>query len=69
MRGVLDAGHKVTGTVFDVAGKPVPDAMIEGIRKDLSRRKATMADANGKFALRSLGGGLMMVTAPALAIE
>ena len=68
-RVVLEAGHKVTGTVFDVNGKPVPHAMVEAIRKDGSYRKAIMTDANGKFALRGLSEGLTMVTARALAIK
>ena len=69
LRIVLETGHKVTGTVFDVAGKPVPNAMVKAIRKDRSHRKATMTDANGKFALRGLSEGLTMVTARALDIK
>ncbi len=69
LRVILDSGHKVTGTVFDIAGKPVPHAMIEAIRKDWSHRKATLTDANGKFALRGLSDGLTMVTAHALDIK
>ena len=34
LRIVLETGHKVTGTVFDVAGKPVPNAMVKAVRKD-----------------------------------
>ena len=59
----------MTGTVFDVAGKPVPNAMVEAIRKDFSHRKATMTDANGKFALRGLSEGLTKLTARALDIK
>ncbi len=59
----------MTGTVLDVAGKPVPNAMIKAIRKDESHRKATMTDANGKFALRGLSEGLTMLTARALDIK
>ena len=69
LRVVLDSGRKVTGTVFDSTGKPVPHAMVEAIRKDLSHRKATLTDANGKFALRGLSGGLTTVTARALDIK
>ena len=64
LRIVLETGHKVTGTVFDVAGKPVPNAMIKAIRKDGTHRKATMTDANGKFALRGLSEGLTMLERP-----
>jgi hypothetical protein len=68
-RIILATGHKVTGTVFDVSGKPVPHAMVEAIRKDRSHPKATMTDANGKFALRGLSEGLTLVTARALDIK
>ncbi len=34
LRIVLGTGHKVTGTVFDAAGKPVPNATIKAVRKD-----------------------------------
>jgi beta-lactamase regulating signal transducer with metallopeptidase domain len=69
LRIVLGTGRKVTGTVFDVAGKPVPDAMVEAVRKDGNYRKATMTDASGKFALRGLTEGLTMLTAHALDIR
>jgi len=69
LRIVLETGHKVTGTVFDVAGKPVPNAMIKAIRKDGTHRKATMTDANGKFALRGLSKGLTLFSAHALDIK
>ena len=59
----------MTGTVFDVAGKPVPNAMIKAVRKDGTHRKATMTDANGKFALRGLSEGLTMFSARALDIK
>ena len=69
MRIVLETGHKVTGTVFDVAGKPVPNAMIKATRKDGTHRKATMTDANGKFTLRGLSKGLTKLIARALDIK
>ena len=69
LRIVLETGYKVTGTVFDVAGKPVPNAMIKAIRKDGTHRKATMTDANGKFALRGLSKGLTSLSARALDIK
>jgi beta-lactamase regulating signal transducer with metallopeptidase domain len=68
-RIVLETGHKVTGTVFDVAGKPVPNAMIKAICEDGGHRKATMTDANGKFALRGLSEGPTMFSARALDIK
>ncbi len=69
LRIVLGTGRKVTGTVYDVAGKPVPDAMVEAVRKDGDYRKATMTDASGKFALRGLTEGLTMLTAHAMDIR
>jgi uncharacterized GH25 family protein len=69
LRIVLTTGRKVTGTVLDVAGKPVPGAMIKVTRKDGSHRKATMTDANGKFILRGLSAGLTSLTARAMAIK
>jgi beta-lactamase regulating signal transducer with metallopeptidase domain len=69
MRIVLETGYKITGTVFDVAGKPVPNAMIRATRKDGSHLKGTMTDANGKFALRGLSKGLTSLSARALDIK
>ena len=43
--------------------------MVEAVRKEGSHRKATMTDANGKFALRGLSEGLTMLTARALDIK
>jgi 5-hydroxyisourate hydrolase-like protein (transthyretin family) len=69
IRIVLGTGYKLTGTVLDVVGKPVPKAMIKAIRKDKTHRKTTLTDANGKFALRGVSGGLIMLTARALDIR
>jgi Carboxypeptidase regulatory-like domain len=69
LRIVLETGHKLTGMVFDDAGKPVANAMIKAIRRDGTGRKATITDANGKFALRGLSGGLTMLDARALEIR
>jgi hypothetical protein len=69
LRIVLGTGHKLTGTVLDVAGKPVPNAMVKVVRKDGTYRKATATDANGKFALRGLSEGLTLFTARALDIK
>ena len=69
MRIVLETGYKVTGTLFDVAGKPIPNAMVKAIRKDGSHRKATTTDANDKFALHGLSKGLNLFTALALDIK
>jgi hypothetical protein len=69
LRIVLGTGRKITGTVFDVAGKPVPNVMIKAILKDGAHRKATRSDSNGKFALRGLSDGLTKFSARALAIK
>ncbi len=69
VRVVLATGCKVTGTVLDVAGKPVPKAMVEAIRKDYTHRKATETDANGKFILRGLSQGLSLLSARAFQIK
>jgi Carboxypeptidase regulatory-like domain len=69
MRVVLLTGRKVTGTVFDLDGKPVPNAVIKVVRKDGTHRKGTATDANGKFAVRGLSDGLTLFTARALAIK
>ncbi len=69
MRIVLETGHRVTGTVLDVAGKPVPDVMIKAIHDKGYHRKATMTDANGKFTLRGLSDGSTTFSARALDIK
>ncbi|MGP0068643.1 MAG: carboxypeptidase regulatory-like domain-containing protein [Isosphaeraceae bacterium] len=69
LRVVLETGYRMAGTVFDVAGKPVPNALIKAVRKDGTHRKATMTDANGKFALRGLSPGLTLFSARALDIR
>ena len=69
LRIVLETGCGMTGTVFDVAGKPVPNAMVKAVREDGADRKATMADADGKFACAGLRGGLTIINARALDIK
>ncbi len=69
LRIVIETGYKMTGTVLDVAGKPVPNATIRAVRKDGTHRKATMTDANGKFALRGLSKGRRSLRARALNIK
>jgi beta-lactamase regulating signal transducer with metallopeptidase domain len=69
LRIVLETGHKLAGTVFDVAGRPVPNAMIKAVSQDWAHRKATITDANGKFALRGLHKGPAIFSARALDIK
>jgi beta-lactamase regulating signal transducer with metallopeptidase domain len=66
LRIVLHRGHAVTGTVIDVNGRPVPNAMVKAVGEGWTYRKATLTDANGKFALRCLGEGLATLSARAL---
>jgi Carboxypeptidase regulatory-like domain len=69
MRIVLATGYKVTGTVVDAAGRPVPNAMIKAVRKDGTHRKAALTDAKGRFALRGLSPGLTLLSVRALEIK
>lgn len=69
LRIVLTAGHSVTGKVLDVTGKPVSDAMVVCHRPDGTKRKGTRTDSKGKFALRGIADGTVVVEARALAIK
>ena len=69
VRVVLKTGLRVTGTVIDVAGKPVPNAVITVARKDGNQGKGTMSDSNGKFAVRGLHEGLSKLSARAMGIK
>ena len=69
LRVVLPAGVKLTGTLLDASGKPVPGAMVEADLVDHSYRKATVTDAHGRFALLGLKKGLTNVSASALALK
>lgn len=66
---VLKTGHRIAGTVIDVDGKPVPDAMVKALRTDGSHRKAIVTDAKGMFVLRGLAPGLTRLSVRALAIK
>ena len=66
LRIVLERGHKVTGTVIDVTGRPVPNALVKVDRQDGNfSYRATKTDANGKFALHGLSKGVTMLYARA----
>ncbi len=69
LRIVLPTGHKVSGTVHDIAGNPVSNVMVEAFLKSGRERKATMTGANGEFSLRGLAGGPSMLRAHALEIN
>lgn len=63
---VLSRGHRIEGVVVDVAGEPVDSLMVEAIYKDKFNRKAALTDAQGRFALKGLPSGDMVVRAHAL---
>ena len=69
LRIVLATGHEVTGTVIDLNGRPVSNAIVKAVGEGWSHRKATLTDANGKFALRGLGEGQTTLSARALDIK
>jgi tetratricopeptide (TPR) repeat protein len=68
LRVVLRAGHKLTGTVLDRAGKPVPYATIQ-VRQGGCICKGVVTDANGRFALHGLPDGLAILSARALQVK
>jgi hypothetical protein len=69
IRIVLPTGRKVSGTVHDVAGRPVSNVMVEAFLQNGRERKATTTDANGEFRLRGLAGGPSMLRAHALELN
>lgn len=69
LRVVLPTGYKLAGTVLDVAGKPVPKAMVKAVLKDGTHRKATTTDEHGRFALGGLRSGLTIFSARAAGIR
>jgi len=69
LRIVLAPGRTIAGTVLDVAGKPVPRAMITVVGNDKSHRKGALTEANGKFTLRGLAEGPATLSARALEIK
>jgi len=69
LRIVMERGHELTGTVIDVTGRPVPNAMVKVAREGFFSNKVTMTDVDGKFALRGLSEGLTMLYARALDIK
>jgi beta-lactamase regulating signal transducer with metallopeptidase domain len=69
LRIVLERGHELTGTVIDVTGSPVPNAMVKVARDGNFSNKLTMTDANGKFALRGLSEALTVLYVRALDIK
>ncbi len=70
LRVVLKRGHVVTGTVIDVTGRPVSNALVKVDRQDGNfSYRATKTDANGKFAVRGLTKGVTMLYARALDIK
>ena len=69
LRIVLPTGYQVSGTLLDVAEKPVPGVMVKTTRENGRDRKATITDANGKFVLRGLVAGPTTLRAHALDLK
>jgi hypothetical protein len=69
LKVVLPAGRKISGTVLDVDGKPVPNLIIKATYDDWQNRKATTTDADGKFVLCGLISGKTTLIAHALAAK
>ncbi len=69
IRIVLPTGHTVSGTVRNLAGKPVPNVMVEAFLNSGRDRKATMSGANGEFSLRGLASGPSTLRAHTLEIN
>ena len=77
LRIVLPTGHKLSGTLLDSAGKPVPRAIVEASLANPDRvqvgdgkhRKAATTDAEGHFTLNGLAPGPSTFKAHAMAIK
>ena len=65
----LETGHRLSGTVVDAAGVPVPNARVKAVSQDGSQRKAVLTDRDGKFALRGFPDGLTTLAARALDLK
>lgn len=67
LRIILKTGHKLAGTVLDVAGNPASHVLVKVVEGQ--HRKATITDRNGKFVLRGLTPGLATLTAHAFGVK
>ncbi len=57
----------ISGTVYDQAGKPVPNAVIEGLSIETDVTRRTTSDAKGRYTLIfNDGGGQYRITARAI---
>ena len=63
LRIVVPAGRRITGTVLDVAGKPVSNLAVKVIRKDDGDRKGVVTDDQGRFVLRGIEDGAVVLRA------
>lgn len=66
MRVELPTGRKIFGTVRDVTGDPVPHMMVKASRAEGPRLKATMTDSKGRFALKGIAEGPIVLSVRAL---
>jgi beta-lactamase regulating signal transducer with metallopeptidase domain/protocatechuate 3,4-dioxygenase beta subunit len=60
---VLPTGRRVSGIVLDMNGHPVANVMVEASDEKDHDRKTTITDADGKFFLRGLVAGSVIVRA------
>jgi Carboxypeptidase regulatory-like domain len=66
LRIVLKTGLRVSGTVLDIAGKPVPHATVKATDPAGCSLKGTMTDEKGKFVVRGLTEGPVFLMIRAL---
>lgn len=69
MQVELRRGCQIAGIVRDVRGDAVPRVMVKVSRAKGSRLKATMTDSKGKFALKGLAEGPIVLSVRALDLK
>jgi serine/threonine protein kinase len=70
VRVVLHRGHDIKGTVTSSAGRPAAHILVEGIPSNPSAQlKQDTTDADGRFVLRGLPDGDILVRTHPLALE
>ena len=65
----LSRGCTIAGTVRDVNGDPAPQVMVKVSRATGSRLKATTTDSQGKFALKGIAEGPIVLSVRALDLK
>lgn len=69
MQVELSRGCTIAGTVRDVNGDPAPQVMVKVSRAMGSRLKATMTDTHGKFSLKGIVEGSVVLSVRALDLK